>query len=425
MLDRKFIRQNTELVAKAAADKKETVELEAFLALDTRHLELLKEVEDLKAERNQASESINKMKQAGEDASAAIAQTRELSQRIKSLDGERLELEGKIHGLQLRFPNIPHASVPVGGEEDNVFVRSWGEPDENPGFELKPHWLLGEELGILDIIRGAKVAGSGFPLLIGDGARVQRALIDLMLDTHREAGFVDMIPPFMVNTAAATGTGQLPKSSEQMYHCEIDDLWLIPTAEVPLTNVFAGEILEDEQLPISYQAYTPCFRREAGAHGKDTRGLLRVHQFDKVEMVKFVRPEDSYDELESLLVEAEKVLQILEIPYRVLTLATGDLSFAAAKCYDLEIWSGGVGRWLEVSSVSNFEDFQARRANIRYRPAKGAKPLFLHTLNGSGVALARLLAAVLENGQTSEGRIRLPEALRPYLGGQEFIAKRR
>ncbi|MCP4547859.1 MAG: serine--tRNA ligase [bacterium] len=421
MLDRKFIRQNPDVVRKAIVDKNESGDVDALLELDSRHLAILKEVEELKAERNSASEQINMMKREGEDASEAIGRTRELSQRIKALDVERSEQEEQIRSLQLRLPNIPHESVPVGGEEDNAFVKSWGEVDENPGFELKPHWDLGEELGILDIVRGAKVTGSGFPLLLGDGARLQRALISFMLDLHRESGFKDVLPPFMANTAAMTGTGQLPKSADQMYHAEVDDLWLIPTAEVPVTNIYAGEILDSEQMPIYLQAYTPCFRREAGAHGKDTRGLLRVHQFDKVEMVKFVRPETSYDELELLLEQAEKVLQALELPYRVLTLATGDLSFAAAKCYDLEIWAGGVQRWLEVSSVSNFEDFQARRANIRFRPGKGEKPQFIHTLNGSGVALARLVAALLENGQTPAGKIRLPAVIRPYMGGQEFI----
>ncbi|MCB1162088.1 serine--tRNA ligase, partial [bacterium] len=259
--------------------------------------------------------------------------------------------------------------------------------------------------------------------LMGDGARLQRALVNFMLDLHREAGFTEVSPPLLVNSDTATGTGQLPKSAEQMYHCEIDDLWLLPTAEVPVTNIYRDELLEADDLPRRLVAYTPCFRREAGAHGKDTRGLLRVHQFDKVELVKFVAPETSYDELESLLAQAEKVLQTLELPYRVLVLATGDLSFAAAKCYDIEIWSAGVGRWLEVSSVSNFEDFQARRANIRFRPAPGEKPQFVHTLNGSGTALARLMAALLENGQTPTGKVRLPEALRPYLGGQEYLQR--
>ncbi|MCB9514149.1 MAG: serine--tRNA ligase [Candidatus Krumholzibacteriia bacterium] len=423
MLDRKFIRQNPDAVRDALTAKNESGDLDAWLALDTEHLDLLREVEELKARRNQASESINRMKQAGEDASAAITETRELAQRIKELDARRGELEAALHSEQLRLPNLPHASVPVGGEDANQIVKTWGDPDALPVFERQAHWDIGETLGIMDMPRGAKVAGSGFPLLMGDGARLQRALVNFMLDLHREAGFTEVSPPLLVNSDTATGTGQLPKSAEQMYHCEIDDLWLLPTAEVPVTNIYRDELLEADDLPRRLVAYTPCFRREAGAHGKDTRGLLRVHQFDKVELVKFVAPETSYDELESLLAQAEKVLQTLELPYRVLVLATGDLSFAAAKCYDIEIWSAGVGRWLEVSSVSNFEDFQARRANIRFRPAPGEKPQFVHTLNGSGTALARLMAALLENGQTPTGKVRLPEALRPYLGGQEYLQR--
>lgn len=423
MLDRKFIRQEAELVRKAIADKRESADLDGFLDLDRRHLDLIRQVEDLQAERNRASESINRMKKTGEDASEAIAKTRQLSQRTKELEAEQSLLEQQLLDLQLTFPNIPHEDVPRGGEEANKVLRGWGVPLTEADFELKPHWEIGEELGLLDLERGAKVAGSGFPLIIGDGARFQRALINFMLDTHREAGFREIIPPLMVNDAAATGTGQLPKSADQMYRTAIEGLWLIPTAEVPVTNMYAGEILGEDELPRYFQAYTPCFRREAGAHGKDTRGLLRVHQFDKVEMVKFVRPETSYDELESLLGQAEKILQALELPYRVLLLASGDLSFAAAKCYDLEIWSPGIGRWLEVSSVSNFEDFQARRANIRYRPGDREKPRFLHTLNGSGVALARLVAALLETGQTPLGKVKIPEKLRPYMGGQKFLEK--
>jgi len=423
MLDRKFIRQNPDTVRAALVAKRESGDLDRWLALDGEQLALLREVEDLKARRNQASEDINRMKQAGQDATAAIAETRTLSQRIKELDAKSAELEAALAAEQLRLPNIPHASVPPGGEEDAVVLRSWGEPPADEGYTRLPHWEIAETLGLLDLIRGAKVAGSGFPLFVGDGARLQRALINYMLDLHRAAGFTELAPPLLVNSETATGTGQLPKSADQMYHCELDDLWLLPTAEVPVTNIYRDEILEPESLPRYFVAYTPCFRREAGAHGKDTRGLLRVHQFDKVELVKFVRPETSYDELESLLAQAERVLQGLGVPYRVLCLASGDLSFAAAKCYDIEIWAAGVGRWLEVSSVSNFEDFQARRAGIRFRPAAGEKPIFVHTLNGSGVALARLIAVLLENGQTPTGKVRLPAALVPYLGGQETLTR--
>ncbi len=423
MLDRRFIRQQPETVRAALVAKRESGDLDAWLRLDGEHLALLREVEDLKAQRNQASEDINRMKQAGQDATAAIATTRTLSQRIKELDARGAELEAALTAEQLRLPNIPHASVPPGGEGDGTLIRSWGEPPADEGYVRLPHWEIAEALGLLDLVRGAKVAGSGFPLFVGDGARLQRALVNFMLDLHRDAGFTELAPPLLINSDSATGTGQLPKSADQMYHCELDDLWLLPTAEVPVTNIYRDEILEGADLPRCFAAYTPCFRREAGAHGKDTRGLLRVHQFDKVELVKFVRPETSYDELESLLAQAERVLQTLGVPYRVLCLASGDLSFAAAKCYDIEIWAAGVGRWLEVSSVSNFEDFQARRAGIRFRPAPGEKPQFVHTLNGSGVALARLVAALLENGQTPTGKVRLPYALVPYLGGQEFLAK--
>jgi seryl-tRNA synthetase len=423
MLDRKFIRQESEALRQAIAAKRESADLDAYLEMDKQLLSLIAQVEELQAERNRASAAINEMKKSGEDASSAIAKTRELSQRTKELEQQQSELEEKLRELQLTFPNIPSSDVPLGGEEDNVLIREWGEPITESDFEIKPHWDIGEELGLLDLARGAKVAGSGFPLLTGDGARFQRALINFMLDLHREAGFTELIPPLLVNSESATGTGQLPKLEDDMYHCPIDDLWLIPTSEVPVTNMFAGEILGPSDLPRYYSAYTPCFRREAGAHGKDTRGLLRVHQFDKVEMVKFVRPETSEEEHESLLVQAEKVLQALELPYRVMLLASGDLSFAAAKCYDLEIWSPGVGRWLEVSSVSNYTDFQARRAGIRFRPGEREKPQFVHTLNGSGVALARLVAALLETGLTPLGRVKIPEVLRPYMGGQEFIGK--
>ncbi len=423
MLDRKFIREESEVVRQAIADKRESADLDAYLKLDTQHLELIREVEELQAERNRASAAINEMKKSGEDAGEAITKTRELSRRTKELEQQQSELEDQLRELRLTFPNIPHAEVPRGGEEKNLFLRDWGEPLKDADFELKPHWDIGEELRLFDLERGAKVAGSGFPLMTGEGARFQRALINFMLDLHRADGFTELIPPLLVNGAAATGTGQLPKLADDMYHCEVDDLWLIPTSEVPVTNLFAGEILGADDLPGYFQAYTPCFRREAGAHGKDTRGLLRVHQFDKVELVKFVRPETSDDEHESLVAQAEKVLRALEVPYRVMLLASGDLSFAAARCIDLEIWSPGVERWLEISSISNFGDFQARRANIRFRPGEREKPRFIHTLNGSGVALPRLVAALLETGLTSLGRVKIPERLRPYMGGQEFLGK--
>jgi len=421
MLDRKFIRQEADLVRQAIADKRESADLDAFLELDRRHLDLLREVEELQAERNRASESINLMKKGGEDASAVIARTRELSQRTKDLEAQQAELEERLRELQLTIPNIPHPDVPRGGEEDNLFVRDWGVPLAEPGFDLKPHWEVGAELGLMDLERGAKVAGSGFPLLTGDGARFQRSLTSFMLDLHREAGFVELSPPLMVNDASALGTGQLPKSAEQMYRTAIEGLWLIPTAEVPVTNIHQEEILRESELPLRYTAYTPCFRKEAGAHGKDTRGLIRVHQFDKVEMVVVCKPEDSWDQLEKITGFAEAVLQELKIPYRVRSLATGDLSFAAAKCYDIEAYAAGVDKWLEVSSCSKFVDFQARRAGIRFKSDGGGKPQFAHTLNGSGLALPRTVIALMENNQTVKGTIRIPEALRPYMGGLEEI----
>ena len=318
------------------------------------------------------------------------------------------------------MPNVPHASVPVGADASgNVVVRSFGVP-RTFDFKPKPHFEIGDQLKLFDFERAARMTGAGFPLYLGQGARLERALINYMLDLHiTEHGYREMAPPFVVNRAAMTGTGQLPKLKDDMYHAEVDDLWLIPTAEVPVTNYYLGEIIPDP-LPIKFCAYTPCFRREAGSAGRETRGLIRVHQFDKVEMVKFVEPSTSYDELESLVKDAEDVLQRLELPYRVLQLCSGDMSFAAAKCYDIELWAPGHNGWLEVSSCSNFEDFQARRAGIRYRNAEG-KPAFVHTLNGSGVALARLVVAILENGQQEDGSVLLPKAIWPYMGGRERL----
>ena len=343
---------------------------------------------------------------------------REVGSRIKQMDSEVAEIESRISDIAYNMPNIPHSSVPVGKDEsDNVTVRTWGEP-KTFDFEPVPHWELASSLDIIDFERGSKIAGSGFILYKGLGARLERSLFNWMLDVHTtEHGYREVFPPFLVNRRAMVGTGQLPKFDEDMYHTDKDDdLYLDPTAEVPVTNIYMDEILNASDLPQYLTAFTACFRREAGSAGKDTRGLLRVHQFNKVEMVKFVAPETSYDEHERLLANAEAILQKLNIPYRVVLLCTGDLSFCAAKCYDIEIYAPGVDQWLEVSSCSNFEDFQARRANIRYRPEPGAKPEFLHTLNGSGVALPRLVVALLETYQQSDGTIVVPEALRPYLG---------
>ena len=358
------------------------------------------------------------MKKEKKDATSEIGRMREVSQRIKQMDSEVAGVENTASDVLLRIPNIPHESVPVGKDEsDNVILRTWGEPRKFD-FEPAPHWELATTLDIIDFERGSKIAGSGFILYKGLGARLERSLFNWMLDVHTsEHGYTEIFPPFLVNRRAMIGTGQLPKFEEDMYHTDKDDdLFLDPTAEVPVTNIYMDEILDASQLPICLTAYTACFRREAGAAGKDTRGLLRVHQFDKVEMVKFTTPETSYDEHEKLLANAEVILQRLGIPYRVVLLCTGDFSPAAAKCYDLEIYAPGVDQWLEVSSCSNFEDYQARRANIRYRPEPKARPEFVHTLNGSGVALPRLVVCILENYQQKDGTVAVPEVLRSYVG---------
>jgi seryl-tRNA synthetase len=420
MLDLKRIRESTDEVRRGLAAKRSGAALDTLLELDRRRRQVVTDVEALKNRRNVVSKEIGQIRKAGGDASAIMAEMREAGDRIAAADAEIARMDEELSGLLLTLPNVPHASVQPGEDATgNLVVRTHGEPRAFD-FEPRPHWDVGARLGILDFERGAKLAGAGFPLLIGAGARLERALISFMLDLHtREHGYTEVAPPFVVNTASMTGTGQLPKMREDMYHVPSDDLWLIPTAEVPVTNIYREEIIA-RPLPIYLTAYTPCFRREAGAAGRETRGMIRVHQFDKVEMVKFVAPETSYDELETLVANAETVLKRLGLPYRVLQLCTGDLSFAAAKCYDLELWAPGQNGWLEVSSCSNFEDFQARRANIRYRRPDG-KAAFVHTLNGSGVALARLVVALLENGQQADGSVVIPEALRPYLGGLERL----
>ncbi|MGQ9560470.1 MAG: serine--tRNA ligase [Candidatus Oleimicrobiaceae bacterium] len=416
MLDLKFIRENEELVRQAIANKREDVDLDRLLVLDERRRALLADVEALKAQRNKVSETIAAMKKRGEDASALIQEMGQVAERIKQLDAQLDEVEKAIYEVQIRIPNVPHPSVPVGDESANVVIKHWGTV-ETFDFQPKTHWEIGEALGILDLAGGAKVAGAFFVNFRGLGAKLERALINFMLDLHvQKHGYTEVFPPFVTKRESMFGTGQIPKLEKDMYRVEEDDLFLIPTAEVPVTNLHRDEILDGDTLPLYYTAYTPCFRREAGSYGRDTRGLVRIHQFDKVEMVKFVKPETSYDELESLLANAEEVLQLLNLPYRVKVLATGDLSFAAAKCYDIEVWAAGIGKWLEVSSCSNFEAFQARRANIRFRRSKGAKPEYVHTLNGSGLALPRTVIAILENYQTDEGTVVVPEVLRPYMG---------
>ncbi|MBN2011721.1 serine--tRNA ligase [candidate division KSB1 bacterium] len=417
MLDLKYIRNNVEKVRQAIQLKKDFAELDKLVEKDAVRRDKLAEVESLKSTRNTVSEQISKLKKDKQDASSLIANMKDVSDKIKILDEEVRVIEGEIYQIQIRIPNVPHDSVPIGEDESyNVEIKKWGEPEQKD-FAVKPHWEIGENLGILDLAAGTKVSGSSFVSFKGAGARLQRALINFMIDLHvRKHGYTEVYPPFIVNRDTMFGTGQLPKLEEDMYHIPSDDLFLIPTAEVPVTNLLRDAMLQVDQLPIYYTAYTPCFRREAGSHGKDTRGLIRVHQFDKVEMVKFVKPETSYDELELLLQNAEEVLQLLNLPYRVITLCTADLSFAAAKCYDIEVWADGLGKYLEVSSCSNFEDFQARRANIRFRRESGAKPEFVHTLNGSGLALPRTVIAIMENYQTDEGTIIVPEVLRPFMG---------
>ena len=420
MLDPKRIREREAEVRAALAARHSTLDLDAILALDRERRALLTEAETLKNRRNVVSKEVGMRKKAGEDITAIQLEMRQVGDRIGELDKAIAALEEKFNAAVLAVPNVPHASTPVGATPaDNPVIRTWGEVKPFP-YPAQPHWEIGTRLGILDFERAAKIAGAGFICYVGDGARLERALISFMLDLHtREHGYTEVSPPFIVNSASMTGTGQLPKMREDMYHCVADDLWLVPTAEVPVTNLYRDEILA-RPLPVCLTAYTPCFRREAGAAGRETRGMIRVHQFDKVELVKFVAPETSYDELEKLVVNAETVLQRLGLPYRVIQLCTGDLSFAAAKCYDIELWAPGQDGWLEVSSCSNFEDFQARRAGIRYRRTDG-KTAYVHTLNGSGVALARLMVAILENGLQADGSVVLPEAIRPYMGGQERL----
>ncbi|HER43076.1 MAG TPA: serine--tRNA ligase [Candidatus Eisenbacteria bacterium] len=420
MLDRKLIRKDPDAVREGIKRKGVDFDLDSFLGMDERLRSLIVEVERLKHERNDASQKISESKKRGEECKNLITGMKNTSNRIKEIDGEIKELKERIDALALGIPNLPHETVPFGTCPDhNVETRRWGEIAEPP-FKPLPHWEIGEKLGILDMPAGARLSGRGFVVLRGDGALLSRALASFMLDLHIGQGYEELSVPYMVTRDCMVGTGQLPKLEEDMYLCEKDDLFMIPTAEVPVTNIHRESILEGDELPIRYAALTPCFRREAGSYGQDTRGLIRVHQFDKVEMVKFVEPETSYDELESLLADATAVLEELEIPYRVIELCSMDLSFSAAKCYDIETYAPGLERWLEVSSCSNFEDFQARRANIRYRKGEG-KPEFVHTLNGSGLALPRVLATILELNQTPTGKVRIPKVLSPYMKGKEYL----
>ena len=425
MLDIKFVRDNRDAVERMLEQRGYDMDLQTILSLDQQRREAIQEVESLKHERKLVSDQIAQMKKKGEDASQVISRMRQTSQRIKELDGKLGEVEDEIQRSLLLIPNVPHESVPFGKDEkDNPVVKRWGEITQF-SFTPKPHWELGESLGILDFERAAKITGARFTLYWGLGAQLERALINFMLDLHTtKHGYVEVLPPFVVNSAAMMGTGQLPKFKEDLFKLEDCDYYLVPTAEVPVTNIFMNEILEEEDLPLCYTAYTPCFRSEAGSYGKDTRGLIRQHQFNKVEMVKFTTPEQSYDELESLLLDAEEVLQKLELPYRVVTLCTGDLGFSAAKTYDIEVWIPGQQAFREISSCSNFGDFQARRANIRYRPKGKKKISYPYTLNGSGLAVGRTLVAIIENWQQEDGSVVIPPALRTYMGGVDIITQR-
>ena len=389
--------------------------IERAVELERDRRAMIQAVEERKAARNAGSQEVARRKKAKEDASELVAAGRALGEEISRLETELADAERALQGILLELPNATLPDVPEGGEEANSVVRSWGTPRAADG--VKPHWEVGESLGIIDLARGAKISGSGFIVLRGMGARLARGLMSFMIDLHsREHGYEETWVPFVVNRASMTGTAQLPKFEDDMYAIKDEELFLIPTAEVPITNLYRDEIIDGAQLPMAFVAYSPCFRREAGAHGKDTRGLIRVHEFDKVELVRYTTPEASAAEHERLTAHAERVLQLLELPYRVLLLASGDTGFASAKTYDLEVWAPGVGKWLEVSSCSNFLDFQARRANIRYRPASGEKPRFVHTLNGSGVAFPRTIIGLLEHHQQADGSIRVPDALRQYVG---------
>ncbi|MHB1127308.1 MAG: serine--tRNA ligase [Bacillota bacterium] len=422
MLDAKWVRANPDLVAEALRNRNQTTGMHQFVELDTRRRELLVRVEGLKNHRNTVSEEIGRMKKNGLQAEDMVSEMREVNQQIKEGDELLKATEEQLGQLLLNIPNIPHTSVPVGcSEADNIEMRTWGTPRR---FDFPPqaHWDIGEKLGILDFERGSKVTGARFTFTKGLGAQLERALINYMLDLHtQEHGYTEIFPPFLVHRDSMIGTGQLPKFEEDAFKVEGTNYFLIPTAEVPVTNLYRDEILEEEQLPICHAAYSACFRAEAGAHGRDTRGLIRQHQFNKVEMVKFVKPDHSYDELEKLTANAERVLQLLDLPYRVINLCTGDLGFSSAKTYDLEVWLPSYNMYREISSCSNFEDFQARRANIRYRPSEKGKPQFVHTLNGSGVAVGRTVAAILENYQQEDGTVVVPRVLRGYMGGVDRI----
>jgi len=420
MLDIKFVRTNPEKVIDAMKTRGMDLDLSEFLALDEKRRELIGKTEALKNTRNSVSKQIGMMKKNGENADALVAEMGKVGDEIKAIDDELRDIDARVREIILSIPNMPAEDLPLGDESQYVVKRTWGEVPTFD-FEAKAHWDIGEGLGILDFERAGKVTGARFTFYRGLGARLERALISFMLDMHTtEHGYVELIPPYMANTASMTGTGQLPKFAEDMFHLENTDFYLIPTAEVPVTNYYRDEILAEKELPIKHCAFSPCFRAEAGSAGRDTRGIIRQHQFHKVEMVKFAHPEHSWEELESLTNDAEDILKALGLPYRVITLPTGDIGFSSAKTYDVEVWLPSYNAYKEISSCSNFLDFQARRANIRYRDKDG-KVQFVHTLNGSGLAIGRTVAAILENYQQADGSVVVPEVLRPYMGGIEVI----
>jgi len=424
MIDIKLVRETPEVLRQALENRRNPLDLEAILATDAARRKALYDMEQLKAEQNRASEEIARLKKAKQDAAESIAAMRGVSDRVKQLEEQVRDLDDQLQNQLLLVPNVPDESVPVGPDDSaNRVERVWGNVPQLD-FEPKDHIELGERLGILDFNRAAKLSGARFCLSMGAGARLERALINFMLNCHtQEHGYTEVLPPFMVNSDSMRGTGQLPKFADDLFRIENADLWLIPTAEVPVTNIHRDEILEEQQLPVKYVAYTPCFRSEAGSYGKDTRGMIRQHQFNKVELVKFTTPEQSWDELEKLTNDAESILQQLGLPYRVVTLSTGDMGFSSAKTYDIEVWLPGQNTYREISSCSCFTDFQARRANIRFRRDRG-KPQWVHTLNGSGLAVGRTLVAVLENYQQADGTVVVPSVLRPYMNGLERIEAR-
>ncbi|GAB6153452.1 serine--tRNA ligase [Desulfosporosinus burensis] len=416
MLDLKFVRNNPNVVKEALQKRYVSISLDNFLIQEEERRKLLFEIETLKARRNSVSEEVGRLKKSGGDTESLVLEMREVGQTIRDLEQKSADIVQEMEKVLYEIPNIPHASVPIGADEaDNVQVRSWGTP-RSFDFEPKPHYEIGEKLDIFDFVRASKVTGARFTYCKGLGAKLERSLISLMLDRHIANGYTEILPPYMVNRASMTGTGQLPKFEDDAFKVEGTDYFLIPTAEVPVTNLYREEILDGNQLPIHHCAYSACFRSEAGSAGRDTRGLIRQHQFNKVELVKFTLPENSYEELETLTRDAEGILQELELPYRVMALATGDLGFTSAKTYDLEVWLPSFNTYREISSCSNFEDFQARRANIRFRRGPKEKPEYLHTLNGSGLAIGRTVAAIIENYQEQDGRVRVPKALQPYMG---------